>query len=94
MLFLVVSGTCQVTGGGQVGVARALPRRAATVSAKAFILTPNVTEVDVCLSADTPTFTPCCLESVNSQTDALVLFLTHIFLAFKACNAKLLCATV
>ena len=56
MLFLVVSGTCQVTGGGQVGIARAPPRRATTVSAKAFILTPNVAEVVFLLYADTPTF--------------------------------------
>ena len=45
-LALAVSGTCQVTGGGQGGAARAPPKRAATVSAKAFILMPSDAEVD------------------------------------------------
>ena len=43
---LVVSDTYQVTGGGQGGAARAPPKRATTVSAKAFILMPNDAEVD------------------------------------------------
>ena len=46
MFGIVVSDTYQVTGGGQGGAARAPPRRAATVSANAFILMPNDAEVD------------------------------------------------